>query len=456
MTEIATVIFIVGIIALFVLDRNPRARTSAALWLPVAWLLIAGSRPVSAWLQIGPESSPEQYMEGSPIDRAIYLVLLSAGIIVLLGRMRSVARLLKANGPILIFIAYCAVSISYSDYPGVALKHWIKSLGDYVMILIVLTDRDQSNAVKQVLARPGFLLLPLSVLFIKYYPDLGRAYSPHWDATQFSIGVAEDKNMLGMTCLVFGLAALWRLLNELGGSRRPRIIAVHGIMVAMAIWLLAKSHSMTSLSCFLLTGAVLAATTFLRKARKNGFVHLMVAAALLVCLSPLFLDSAGGILQSMGRDSTLTGRTEIWRNLLDVPVNPVLGTGFESFWQGERLQRLWAIPGMHINEAHNGYLEIYLNLGWIGVALVAGIMVAGYRNVVRLLRQDPEAGRLRLAYFVAGAAYNLTEAAMRTMSLMWIAFLFSMIALPALSVKKVRDSQSPAAQAGLVEVEEVA
>jgi O-antigen ligase len=455
-TEIATLIFAVGIIALFVLDRDPRARTSSALWIPVAWLLIGGSRPVSVWLNIGPQSSPEQYLEGSPIDRGIYMVLLSAGLIVLLGRMRSVSRLVKENGPIVIFIAYCAVSISYSDYPGVALKHWIKSLGDYVMILIVLTDRDQSNAVKQVLARPGFLLLPLSVLFIKYYPDVGRAYAAHWDATQFSIGVAEDKNMLGMTCLVFGLAALWRLLNELGGYRNTRIIAVHGTVVAMAIWLLAKSQSMTSLSCFLLTGALLAATTFLRIARKPAFVHLMVAAILMVCLSTLFLDSAGGILQSMGRDPTLTGRTEIWKNLLDVPVNPVLGTGFESFWLGERLERLWAIPGMHINEAHNGYLEIYLNLGWIGVALMAGIMVAGYRNVVRLLRQDPEAGRLRLAYFVAGAAYNLTEAATRTMSLMWIAFLFSMIAVPAFSFKRAMVSQSPVAETNLIGAEEVA
>jgi O-antigen ligase len=456
MTEIATFIFAIGIIGLFVLDRDPRARTSGALWLPVTWLLIAGSRPVSVWLQINPESSPEQYLEGSPIDRAIYLVLLSAGMIVLLGRRKSVSRLLKANGPILIFVAYCAISISYSDYPDVALKHWIKSLGDYVMILIVLTDREQSNAVKQVLAKPGFLLLPLSVLLIKYYPDVGRTYSAHWDATQFSIGVAEDKNMLGMTCLVFGLAALWRLLNELGGPRRNRIIAVHGTVVAMAIWLLAKSHSMTSLSCFVLTGAVLAATTFLRRARKNAFVHLAVAATLLVCLSPLLLDSAGSILQSMGRDPTLTGRTEIWRNLLEVPVNPVLGTGFESFWLGERLQRLWAIPGVHVNEAHNGYLEVYLNLGWIGVALMAGIMVAGYRHVLRLFRQDPEAGRLRLAYFVAGAAYNLTEAAMRTMSLMWIAFLFSMIALPSLSVKKTQVLRSSETQTGLIEAEEVA
>jgi exopolysaccharide production protein ExoQ len=456
MTEIATVIFIIGIIGLFVLDRDPRARTSAALWLPVAWLLIAGSRPVSVWLQINSPSSPEQYLEGSPVDRAIYLVLMSAGMIVLLGRRQSVVRLLKANGPILIFIAYCAISLSYSDYPGVALRHWIKSLGDYIMVLIVLTDRDQSNAVKQVLAKPGFLLLPLSILFIKYYPDLGRTYSAHWDATQFSIGVAEDKNMLGMTCLVFGLAALWRLLNEISGSRRTRIIAVHGTMVTMGIWLLISSNSMTSLFCFLLTGAMLAATTFLKIARKNAFVHLAAAGTLLLCLSPLFLDLSGSILQSIGRDPTLTGRTEIWRNLLDVPVNPVLGTGFESFWLGERLERLWAIPGMHINEAHNGYLEIYLNLGWIGVALMAGIMVAGYRNVLRLLRQDPEAGRLRLAYFIAGAAYNLTEAAMRTMSLMWIAFLFSMIALPAFAVKKTRVLQSPEIETGLIETEEVA
>jgi exopolysaccharide production protein ExoQ len=225
----------------------------------------------------------------------------------------------------------------------------------------------------------------------------------------------------------------------------------------MALWLLIKSDSMTSLSCFLLAVGMMAANTFLRAARKPKVVHLMVAVVLLACFSPLFLDLGSGVLEALGRDPTLTGRTEIWEHVLNVPVNPVLGTGFESFWLGKRLETLWAIPGMNqINEAHNGYLEVYLNLGWIGVLLIGLIMIAGYRNILRLLSRDAEAGRLRLAYFVVAVAYNFTEAAIRTADLVWIAFLLSMIVLPRISVARSRSEKTRISRMVLLEAEEVA
>jgi exopolysaccharide production protein ExoQ len=199
---IASFIFAIGIAGLFILNRDREVRTSKALWLPVFWLLIAGSRPVSVWLQMGPPSSPDQYLEGSPLDRTVFLGLLAAGVSVLIARQKTVARFLRANGLFLLFLFYCAASITWSDYPEVAFKRWIKFFGDFVMVLIVLTDLTQFGAIKPVLARVGFVVLPLSVLFIKYYPELDRAYAPHWEGTAFYVGVASDKNMLGMTCLV--------------------------------------------------------------------------------------------------------------------------------------------------------------------------------------------------------------------------------------------------------------
>jgi len=340
------------------------------------------------------------------------------------------------------FVLYCALSVIWSDYPDVAFKRWIKSLGDYVMILIVLTDREPSNAIKQVLARVGFLLLPLSVLLIKYYPDLGRSYAAHWEGTQYFVGVAADKNMLGMTCLFFGLAASWRFLQELTGSSRVKILLVHGTILGMALWLLYMANSITSLSCFVLTTGLMAGHMFLKMARRPGIVHLMTIVVLMGCFSVLFVNAGGGLLKTMGRDPTLTGRTEIWGHLLDLSENPIVGTGFESFWLGKRLERLWAIPSLnHINEAHNGYLELYLNLGWVGLTLLAIVIVTGYSNVVRLLSRDPEAGRLRLAYLVAAAAYNFTEAAIRTADLMWIALLLAVFAVPKARVPGVSDKR---------------
>jgi exopolysaccharide production protein ExoQ len=433
MTQIATLIFVIGIAGLFWLDRDREAKTSTALWLPVIWLWIAASRPVSQWLSGTDVSSTDAYLDGSPLDRNIYIVLLAIAIVVLIGRGSAVLKLMRENGPLVLFLFYCAASILWSDYPDVAFKRWIKSLGDYSMILIVLTDQDRINAIKRLLARVSFVLIPVSVLLIKYYPELGRKYATQWDSTVFFTGVTTDKNMLGVCCLIFGLASVWRLLQELHArkeKRRKGALMAHGAVVLMNGWLFAKANSMTSLSCFLFGSALIIATGFPSVARKRALVHTMVFAGLTFCFCVLFLDLGGILLESVGRNPTLTGRTELWETIRAMNTNPVLGTGFESFWLGKRLERLWTIYWWHPNEAHDGYLEMYLNLGWVGVALLAGLMITGYRNVIRKLSEEPTTGPLFLSYFFVGVAYNFTEAATRTMSPVWIFLIMASIAFP--------------------------
>jgi exopolysaccharide production protein ExoQ len=144
----------------------------------------------------------------------------------------------------------------------------------------------------------------------------------------------------------------------------------------------------------------------------------------------LFGNHSGGLVHSLGRDPTLTGRTEIWQAVLSVHTNPVLGAGFENFWVGERMERVWEITAQHIQEAHDGYLEVYLNLGWIGVVLLAAVIVTGYRNAVAIYRRNLHAGRIRVALFTAGVIYSVTEAGFRMMSPIWIGFLLAVTFVP--------------------------
>lgn len=433
---VAALVCALGILGLFALDQD-RTRTSKALWIPVVWLSIVGSREVSQWLAafgVGHAafSSQDAFLEGSPVDRLIYTGLLILGIAVLIGRKSEAGRLLRSNGPILLFFFYCAVSISWSDYPGVAFKRWIKALGDVVIIMIVLTDRHPSLAVKRLLARTGFLLIPLSVLLIKYYPDLGKSFKHY--GTSIYFGVTTNKNLLGLICLVFGLGAFWRFLSayrDRGGMHRTRRLVVHGAFLAMVLWLLSAAHSMTGLACFVLGSFLIAATSFRAVVRSPWAVRLLIALLVCVSFSTLFLGMGGDALETMGKDATLTGRTDIWNLVLSLQPNSLVGAGFESFWlPGPRLDKIWHAYWWHPNEAHNGYIEVYLNLGWIGVFLLAVLIVTGYRNVALALRCDPDAGRLRLAYFVVGLVYNFTEAGFRMLDPVWITFLLAIIAVP--------------------------
>src|SRR5260370_35044922 len=93
---IATVGYCIAILGLFWLDRDERYRASKALWIPVVWMLIAGSRMVSDWLQVAPATTVDQYLEGSPLDRLVLATLLSARFISLVISRYEVVPVLRA------------------------------------------------------------------------------------------------------------------------------------------------------------------------------------------------------------------------------------------------------------------------------------------------------------------------------------------------------------------------
>jgi hypothetical protein len=74
----------------------------------------------------------------------------------------------------------------------VAIKRWIKDLGNVIMVLVVVSDQNPIAAVRFLFARCCYLLLPLSVTFIKYFPDLGRYYDT-WSGAAIYCGVTTPR-----------------------------------------------------------------------------------------------------------------------------------------------------------------------------------------------------------------------------------------------------------------------
>jgi len=430
---IASIIVSCGILGLFWLDRDRDAKPSPALWIPIAWLALACSRPISIWFDVGTSLSADQVSEGSPVDRLVYLVLIVVGLVVVATRQRRVATLLRLNGPVVLFFAYCAVSLLWSDYPDVAVKRLFKAIGDLVMILIVLSEQQPLVAVQRVLARVAYVLIPVSILFIKYYIELGRGYGP-WGGAAVYTGVTTNKNTLGVVCLFLGLAALWRFLRtyrEPKSFNRKRHLLAQCVVLAMTFWLLWVADSMTSLSTFAMAGTLLFVTSRPSATRRPALVHFLIATMLVASVSVLFLGASPTALNTLGRDPTLTDRTKIWAELLGLVTNPICGTGFESFWLGPRLEKMWSLYWWHPGQAHNGYLEIYLNLGWIGIALLGFVIVKSYRAAFEAWRRDATLGNLVLAFFLSGLIYNFTEAAFfRMLHPAWIFFLSAITAAP--------------------------
>jgi O-antigen ligase len=385
---------------------------------------------VSQWFGagLGMMDSPEEYLEGSPIDSLILALLLVAALVVLAARGRRTIDVLRSNLPLVLFFSYCALSTIWSDYPFVAFKRWTKGLGNIAMIMVVLTDLDPIVAIKRLLARLTFLLVPLSVLFVKYCPELGRAYD-RWTGVAYYNGVAVGKNSLGAVCLVCGLSSLWLVLECLREKNQKGRLLAHLTVLAMTMWLFALVNSATALACFLAGGSVLVFLAITRK--RIAIIHVAVAVVATSAIAAfVFLDAYTSIVEAFGRDATLTGRTELWDEVLRLQPAPLLGAGFESFWLGSRAEYLWNKYWWHPNQAHNGYIEIYLNLGWIGLSLFVALILNGYRNAIGAVRRDAATGKLMLALLVAAAIYNGTEAAVKVIHPVWLFFLLSVAAVP--------------------------
>ncbi len=440
---IAAICCAVGVCALLLMTRHRSVKPSLSLLLPTIWLSIGASRGISSWLQLsGPSNYSDQYLEGNSLDRYGLSLLIALAIIALVPRAARVRRVLRANWPTVAFFCYCLFSLAWSDYPVVGAKRWFRSFGDLTMILIILTEDDWREAFGTISTRVAFLLLPISVLFIKYYPALGRAYGN--DGTLYWTGVAGGKNGLGLLCLVFVLGCLWNGMRLFFGQRRlrhvPTLIA-YAVVVSTGCWLLAISDSKTSQMCFALVGGVMVATAASSTCRKPLVLHSLIAGSITLSFAVLFVGVGSGFLEALGRDSTLTGRTDIWRDALQFVQNPIFGAGFETFWLGDRLERITRTLGVGLNQAHNGYLEVYLNLGWIGVGLLVIIIVTSYRNIMHRFARDPETSVLQVAFFMIAVIYNFTEGTFKIMSPVWIFFLMSTMAAARARVTDVSNQE---------------
>ena len=214
------------------------------------------------------------------------------------------------------------------------------------MALIILTERNPLESVRMFLARCAYVLIPLSVLVIKYYPEVSRRYN-EWTYEAFFVGITTNKNSMGITLSVCGISLWWMLLGLRDRGRvawKKWAAARYILLLIMTAWLLAKARSSTAVTCTILGGCLLLAMrlSFIR----NRLERLELYSACLV-VGVIFCQACGlwdaivaEFAEMLGRDPSLHGRTAIWETLLKQDINPLLGVGYYSFWSPERMTKL--------------------------------------------------------------------------------------------------------------------
>ena len=429
---LALFVCLAGVVWLLSRDATERPAVSAAAWIVVAWVVVYASRPVTSWF-VDPSASgsPESFDEGNPGEALIILALIVAGAIVLVRRRIQLRGVIGENTWLFIVYLFWLQSVLWSDDPIITLKRLFKDLGNVAMVLVVLTDKNAVETIKAVCVRCAYVCIPLSVVLIRYYPNFGRSYIGYNQDQVAFVGVTGNKNTLGMAAMVAVIFLLWDLLERRGTLRNgtEHLTAGARVFVLLTGWYLLRiADSATSLVCAVFGSALLLVLGLPHLRRRPARVELWgVGALLTVWALNSGLDLHKAFIESLGRDTSLTTRTDMWLVLLGFQDHPLLGAGFSTFWSGRRLVQIGQTFGNVVIQAHNGYLDTYLNGGLVGVGLLVVLLCVSYRRVrERLALGSPDA-RVRLAVLLVAVVHNWTEATFYKLGLLWFVTVFAIM-----------------------------
>ena len=191
----------------------------------------------------------------------------------------------------------------------------------------------------QVLARSFEICAVCSVMFILLYPDIGITHVGEYGAVELEgnwRGIYPHKNVFGFAMAV----AVFVQLLLIALSSKRSVSAYAWAIFYFVLIVLSKSTTALLISMFYFF--VLAIFTIWSRNKLIGYnvLFLTVSATALLFVAS-FLD-AGSFLGLIGKDPTLTGRTDIWSAVIElIYEKPVLGWGYRAMWVPTDLVTMW-------------------------------------------------------------------------------------------------------------------
>ena len=387
---------------------------SAAMWIPTLWMLMISSKSLDIWFGVIALDNES----GSMLERLALTALGVAGLVVLARRRFDWSGALRRHGWLLALLAFMFVSTFWSDITILALRRWVRELVVVVMALVIISEASPLQALASLLRRSAYVLIPFSLMLIKYYPLLGRQYA-RWSGIQMWTGVTYQKNSLGRLCMISAFFLLWELYQRWRERRlvRGRYQALADVsVICIALYLLRGADSATSLAAIIVASATFLGFCWLRKLKIMVSQVVLLALVIFLIAFGVSLPFLGGaslstITSSLNRDETLTGRTEVWAAILpEMKQQPLLGHGFGSFWTTARRDFY------QIGHGHNGYLDILLDLGAVGLIMYIVWLLSCTRKLHRALRQDYDWASLAICFLLMALICNASESILSSLT----------------------------------------
>jgi exopolysaccharide production protein ExoQ len=336
---------------------------------------------------------------------AAQIALYTCAALLILMRWRRVFGAVRTVWPLLLLTALVPVSAAWSVLPAVTLRRSIVFVAS-TLIAVYLGERYTMDKFARMLAQTLCLMM-LAVIALYFIAPVYVMDPSHKGAWK---GLSGRKNAFGEYMAV--AVALLLLV------RFRHLKWLRFVFLGLSCCLLFLSHSATSLVACTLMVAAMPLWRLARLESKQRVPVYIVGAMIFIQVGYVFVQNIAFLLHMIGRDPTLTGRTQVWAMVLTaIQKRLIFGYGYDSFWtglKGESLDILigtgWLVP-----TAHNGFLELGLSLGLLGSCVFLYVFVQSFRRAIEYIRSEP--GPLAfwpVTYFCFFLLHNMGESDLLT------------------------------------------
>lgn len=355
----------------------------------------------------------------------IYLILL----MLMVRDYRRSFSVLALSPTLSLLLLLPILSVLWSVNPDQTLVRAFKMLGGSLFGIYIAASLPAERLLKY-LATIFVATAVLSFIFIFFLPAYGVHHDAAWPGAWR--GVMAHKNGLGQIA-GYGAVFLIAYLRQQDWQQNN----LFKLGLGLNLLLLANSQSTTAITTFLFGAALLFLLPELMRQRRSTIRFLIIVVLSLIAAGMVVLNTIGlsAIAEGLGKSADMTGRLPIWKEVVHY-INQRLwfGYGYSTFWEEDYIsvrmltERLFFKP----SHAHNGILELWLNVGLAGVLLFAVLLVRYLYFALLLLRRNPYDMTYvsAVAYFALFALQNISEALIMTInSVSWYLFIAMFLTL---------------------------
>lgn len=379
---------------------------------------------------LGQESESTNPAQGDALTQATWFGVYGITSLLIITRWKQFARVAMRDKFLLCLVGIALLSVVWSAAPEVTVRRSAALLGTTLLGAYLATRYDLEELMRLLAWTLGIAAI-LSLVFALALPSYGVVHTStadYFEGGEGWKGIYGVKNALGAA---MALGAVVFLLLVLGKPKRRWVLWT---CFGLSVGILLSSNSVTALVSFLVVLALLPLYKALRWQYTLTVPFLILALLIGGTSAAWLLDNLESVLVALGRDATLTGRTEIWPVVLDsVWQRPWLGYGYGGFWLG------WAGESAHLwlrttalfwpdpvgpEHAHNGFLDLWLNLGLLGVSVFAlSTLKAFSKAVVWASSTKTTEGLWPLAYLTLMLLYASTDfPILKHHSIFWVLY----------------------------------